>query len=326
VGWTPVALADAVLGLAVVVIEGTRQAAGSIGFVVRPLVAVPVALGRRLREQRWVGDVVERGEGERRQAARRAHALAQRVTPRLVDSVLELVDLNDVVRKHVDLDVVVADVDVDAIVARADLQAVIDRVDVDAVVARADLDAVLDRVDVDDVVARVDLQKVIDRIDVDAIVARADLQAVIDRVDVDAVVARADLQAVIDRVDVDAVVARADLQAVIDRVDVDAVVARADLDAVIAKLDLIALAEYVVEGIDLPGIIRSSTGSMASEGLREVRRQGIGADERVAHVVDRLLRRPERAPGSTFQNGSGEAPTRHEDGSEPESGDRGLVR
>ena len=36
---------------------------------------------------------------------------------------------------------------------------------------------------------------------------------------------------------------------------------------------------------------------MASEGLREVRRQGIGADERVSHVVDRLLRRQERAPG-----------------------------
>ena len=113
----------------------------------------------------------------------------------------------------------------------------------------------------------------LDRVDVDAIVARADLQAVIDRVDVDAVMARADLQAVIDRVDVDAIVARADLQAVLDRVDVDQVMSRADLDAVIARIDLIRLAEYVVEGIDLPGIIRSSTGSMASEGLLEVRRQ-----------------------------------------------------
>ena len=71
-----------------------------------------------------------------------------------------------------------------------------------------------------------------------------------------------------------------------------------DIDAIIARIDILGLAEYVVEGIDLPGIIRSSTGSMASEGIREVRRQGISADERVAHLVDRLLRRPERAPGS----------------------------
>ena len=149
--------------------------------------------------------------------------------------------------------------------------------------------------------------------------ARADLGAAIGRVDIDAIVERVDMRRIVDRVDVDAVVARADLEAAIGRVDVDGVVAHAwtcsgsstgstwtgrgaaDLDAVIAKLDLIELAEFVVEGIDLPGIIRSSTGSMASEGLREVRRQGIGADERVAHVVDRLLHRPERAPGSTFE-------------------------
>ena len=110
-------------------------------------------------------------------------------------------------------------------------------------------------------------------------------------------------------------VARADLQKAIDRVDIDAVVARADFDAVIAKLDLIELAEFVVEGIDLPGIIRSSTGSMASEGLREVRRQGIGADARVAHVVDRLLHRQERAPGQPTPRGSdaaGPPPAAHE--------------
>jgi len=124
---------------------------------------------------------------------------------------------------------------------------------------------------------------------------------------------------------VDGVVARVDLERIIDRIDVDAVVGRADLDAVVAKLDLIALAEYVVEGIDLPGIIRSSTGSMASEGVREVRRQGIGADERVAHVVDRLLHRPERAPGSTYEEGAPGPAVRHtaRPGSGP--GDPGLA-
>ena len=167
-------------------------------------------------------------------------------------------------------------------------------------------EAVLARVDATDLVLRhVDLDTIVQNVQIDAIVAphniRADLEAVIDRVDVDAIVARADLEAVLDRVDVDAIMARADLQAVIDRVDVDQVVSRADLDAVIARVDLIRLAEYVVEGIDLPGIIRSSTGSMASEGLLEVRRQGIRADERVAHAVDRLLRRSDRTPASALE-------------------------
>ncbi|MGO4601054.1 hypothetical protein [Terrabacter sp. 2YAF2] len=308
--WTAVDVADVALGLAVVALEGSRRVAARAGFVVRPLSALAsgsVAAGRRLRWHPRVVDVVERGERQRRLAAQQAYVVGQRLAPRLVDGLLGLVDLTEMVPEHVDLDVIVAGVDVDAVVARVDLERIIDRIDVDAVVARADLQAVLGRVDVDDVVARVDLERIIDRIDVDAVVARADLQAVLGRVDVDDVVARVDLERII------------------DRIDVDAVVARADLDAVVAKLDLIALAEYVVEGIDLPGIIRSSTGSMASEGLREVRRQGIGADERVAHVVDRLLHRPERAPGSTYEEGAPGPAVRHSarPGSGP--GDPGLA-
>jgi hypothetical protein len=245
--------------------------------------------------------VIARGAQERQRAARRAYGVGQRVAPRLVDSVLGLVDLDDVVREHVDVDGIVADVD---------LERIIDRIDVDAIVARADLAAAIARVDIDGIVAGVDLQRIIDRIDVDAIVARADLEAAIARVDIDGIVAGVDLQRII------------------DRIDVDAIVARADIDAVIAKLDLIALAEVVVEGIDLPGIIRSSTGSMASEGVREVRRQGIGADERVAHVVDRLLHRPERAPGPVFEEEDGAPPTRAQirrDWGGPDPGAPGVV-
>ena len=279
--WTGVDAADAVLGLAVVAVDTARRA-GSLPIVGAPLRAVatlPLEAARLARRQPWVDSVLKRGDRERQQVLGRADALARRVAPGLVDRVLGFVDVNELVRKHVDLDALAAELDVDAVVARADLQKAIDRVDIDGIVAG------------------VDLQRIIDRIDVDAVIARANIQAVIDRVDVDAVVAKADLQKAIDRVDIDGVVAGVDLERIIDRIDVDAVVARADFDKVIAKLDLIELAEFVVEGIDLPGIIRSSTGSMASEGLREVRRQGIGADERVSHVVDRLLRRQERSPG-----------------------------
>jgi hypothetical protein len=288
-----------VLGLAVVAVDAARRA-GDLPIVGAPLRAVatlPVEAARLARRQPWVDTLLQRGDRERREALSRADALARRLAPGLVDTVLGFVDVNELVRKHVDLDALAAELDVDAVVARADLQKAIDRVDIDGIVAGVDLQRIIDRIDVDAVIARANIQAVIDRVDVDAVVAKADLQKAIDRVDIDGVVAGVDLQRIIDRIDIDGIVAGVDLEPIIDRVDVDAVVARADFDKVIAKLDLIELAEFVVEGIDLPGIIRSSTGSMASEGLREVRRQGIGADERVSHVVDRLLRRQERAPG-----------------------------
>ena len=225
--WTAVDVADVALGLAVVALEGSRRVAARAGFVVRPLSALAsgsVAAGRRLRWHPRVVDVVERGERQRRLAAQQAYVVGQRLAPRLVDGLLGLVDLTEMVPEHVDLDAIVAGVDVDAVVARVDLERIIDRIDVDGVVARVDLERIIDRIDVDAVVARADLQAVLGRVDVDDVVARVDLERIIDRIDVDAVVARADLQAVLARVDVDDVVARVDLERIIDRIDVDAVV------------------------------------------------------------------------------------------------------
>ncbi|HET6754633.1 MAG TPA: hypothetical protein VFH23_11880 [Jiangellaceae bacterium] len=72
------------------------------------------------------------------------------------------------------------------------------------------------------------------------------------------------------------------------------VVARIDLDAIIARIDIAGLAEEVIESIDLPEIIRESTGTVASEVVRGVRMQSIDADEVVARVVDRLFFRRRR--------------------------------
>jgi hypothetical protein len=97
-------------------------------------------------------------------------------------------------------------------------------------------------------------------------------------------------------VDVDAIVADVDLDAVVARIDLDSIAARLDIDAIISRLDLVALADEVIEGIDLPELIRESTGTVASEVVRGVRMQSIDADEAVARVVDRLfLRRRRRA-------------------------------
>jgi len=107
------------------------------------------------------------------------------------------------------------------------------------------------------------------------------------------------VDAVLDRVDLTGlVVRRVDLDRVVRELDIDAVVARADLDGVIARVDLLALAEFVVDGIDLPKIIRESTGSVASEGLRQVRLTSVEADRALAQFVDRMMfRRSARRDG-----------------------------
>ena len=104
---------------------------------------------------------------------------------------------------------------------------------------------------------------------------------------------------------------RIDVDAIVERIDVDAIVSRVDVDAIVRRLDLVALAEEVVNGIDLPEIIRESTGSMASDVVRDARMQGIDADVAIARVVDRIIRR--RRARLT------DAPGEPESGSEPSS-------
>jgi hypothetical protein len=112
-------------------------------------------------------------------------------------------------------------------------------------------------------------------------------------------------------VDVDAIVADVDLDAVVARIDLDEIAARLDIDTIIARIDLVELADQVIEGIDLPEIIRESTGTVASEVVRGVRMQSIDADEAVARVIDRLfLRRRRRvtdAPGEPLSLGAADA-------------------
>ncbi|MEO3761613.1 hypothetical protein ABGB19_25455 [Mycobacterium sp. B14F4] len=91
---------------------------------------------------------------------------------------------------------------------------------------------------------------------------------------------------------VDLVLDEIDLNALArERLDIDALAADLDVDAVINRVDLIALADRVIEGVDLPAIIRESTNSMTAEVMSDVRTQGERADDRVAGFVDRMLGR-----------------------------------
>ncbi len=152
--------------------------------------------------------------------------------------------------------------------------------------------AVLQRVDLTGTVQRyVDLDALVADVDLDAAAARLDIDAVAARLDIDAVAARLDLDAIAARLHVNAVAARLDLDAIAAQLDVDAVARRIDLSAIIDRIDLVGLAEEVINGIDLPEIIRESTGSMASDTVQGVRMQGIAGDEAVSRVVGRLLPR-----------------------------------
>ena len=194
-------------------------------------------------------------------------------------------------RGHEARSFVVAEADrvVNALVALA-IRRVLDQLDLTALVReRVDLDAVAGDLDVDAVVAKADLDRVVARVDIDRIIDRVDIDRIIDRVDIDRIIDRVDIDGIIDRVDIDGIIDRVDLERIVDRLDVNAVAAGVDLDAIVARLDLIGLADYVVDGIDLPGIVRESSGMMASETLSGVRLQSLQADEAVSRAMSRWI-------------------------------------
>lgn len=189
----------------------------------------PPGVPQKLRARRWLDVAGDRGAELRAGARPGAERLLDAFVPVLLEEVLRRAHLTELVVRHVDLDAVVAAVDVDAIVRRLDLTTI-----------------------------------VLERVDLDAVV-----EAVLEQVDLDAVLDRLDLTAV-----------------VLERVDLDVLV-----KAVLARIDLAGLAEDVIEAVDLPGIIRESTGSMASETVRGGRMQGIAADEAIARMRNRILLR-----------------------------------
>ena len=148
--------------------------------------------------------------------------------------------------------------------------------------AGVDIGAVIDRVDVDAIVKRVDLDAAVSGVDLGAIVGRLDLNEIANGLELDPLVAKVNLEAVVDRLDIAAVVAK---------VNPDPIVARVNFDAALAQIDLIGIAQKIVDGIDLPGIIRDSTGSLASEAVQGVRVQGQHADDAVGQLVGRVFRR-----------------------------------
>ena len=173
-----------------------------------------------------------------------------------------------------------------------DLTALVqERVDIEILVSTVDIPAIIDRLDLDEIVSKVDIDGIVRQVDIDAIVSKVDIDGIVRQVDINAIARQVDVDAIVPQVDIDAIARRIDIDAIVERIDIDAIVSRVDIDAIVGRLDLVALAEEVVNGIDLPEIIRESTGSMASDVVRDARMQSIDADVVIARVVDRIIRR-----------------------------------
>jgi len=103
------------------------------------------------------------------------------------------------------------------------------------------------------------------------------------------------IDAVISRIDLtDVVLARVDLRAIViralDELDLTAIVMdRVDLDVIINQIPIVEIADYVINEIDLPELIRESTGGVADSALNVARMQAADADAGISDVVNRIL-------------------------------------
>ncbi|MCK8614322.1 hypothetical protein [Gordonia sp. C13] len=145
-------------------------------------------------------------------------------------------------------------------------------------VVRQVVEVLTEEVDLTDLVLRnVDLHRLIAEV-----LAVIDLDAVIETVDLDRAVAQVDLMKAIALVDIDEV---------IGTVDLDAVASRIDIEAILDRVDLVGLAEEIIDGVDLPDIIREASTSVTADVMTDVRSTSERADDAVANAVNRFLRR-----------------------------------
>ncbi|WP_247604505.1 hypothetical protein [Gordonia paraffinivorans] len=154
-------------------------------------------------------------------------------------------------------------------------------------VIREVVDVLTEEVDLTDLVLQnVDLERLIA-----AVLEVIDLDAVIETVDLDRAVAQVDLMRAIDLVDLHEVIGKVDLDEVAKRIDLDAIAARIDIDAILGRVDLVGLAEEIIDGVDLPDIIREASTSVTADVMTDVRSSSERADDAVANAVNRFLRR-----------------------------------
>ena len=127
-----------------------------------------------------------------------AEALAQRLAERIIDLVVQAIDINALLQL----------VDFNAVLSRVDVNAPLDQVDLNALLRHVDLNAQLARVDVNAPLDQVDLNALLSQVDLNTLLDHVDMNAVLDRVDIDDVVARIDMEKLVEETDLGAIIAR----------------------------------------------------------------------------------------------------------------------
>ena len=109
-----------------------------------------------------------------------AELVAQRLAERVIDIVLQAVDINELLEL----------VDLNALLARVDVNAPLKQVDVNAPLKQVDLNALLKQVDLNELLEQVDVNAVLDRVDINDVVARIDMERLVEQTDLGAIIAR----------------------------------------------------------------------------------------------------------------------------------------
>jgi hypothetical protein len=164
-------LVDSSLGLVSIVARPTLRAARFTRRLGTPILQSAERLPAIDRPGRFISEtLLQRGDPLRERLVTAAARTLDLVLPALLDQALRRIDLDDVIRRNVDLNGIIADVDLDAVAARLDVELVLDRLDLTGLaLRRLDLallvSAVLEQVDlaaiVNEVMEAVDLPEII---------------------------------------------------------------------------------------------------------------------------------------------------------------------
>jgi hypothetical protein len=117
-------------------------------------------------------DRSERMRTASRRLAEPVESLAQNIARRVIELVVEALDLNALI-DQIDLNRVIDQVDVNRLLDKVDVNRLLDQVDVDRLVARVDVQAVMKQVDVNELANQVDINALVERAGIEEIVARS---------------------------------------------------------------------------------------------------------------------------------------------------------
>ena len=127
---------------------------------------------------------------------------------------------------------------------------------------------------------------------IELVVESLDLNALIDQIDLNRVLDRVDVNRLLDKVDVNKLLYQVDVDRLVDRVDMQALLSQVDVNEIANQVDIAAL----LQRGDIQAALRSSSSTIASEGVDLVRSQAVGLDDFFSRWVYRLRRRRYAGP------------------------------